>query len=325
MQRRAPDSLTPREQQVLALLKRGYSNRDIAAELQISLSGAKYHVSQIISKLGVTAREEAAAWRPERRGLPGWMALPLGLARRLPVVAGALGLAALFAMVGVLAVMLTHGSPASGPDQAAELVTETAEEPQAPLQPPWEFQGPTTALPALNGYVTSAGEITAIDGDVLTLDSINPPVGKITLSADTEVFGAVGHSIVIDVDHTRLRVGDGVVIRYDSLQPNDPRTWHVLQVVRNYFKYKTGTVVAVGKNYLDVRDLVPPQPQPATLDEVTRVYLDPNARMDTATVDGASFPPAPLTAVDAQPGMQATFEGVIADDGAPVAIWAQLY
>jgi DNA-binding NarL/FixJ family response regulator len=41
MRDRHPDALTPREQQVLALLKQGYSNRDIANELRISLSGAK--------------------------------------------------------------------------------------------------------------------------------------------------------------------------------------------------------------------------------------------------------------------------------------------
>jgi DNA-binding CsgD family transcriptional regulator len=73
--RRDPDALTPREQQVFALLKRGYSNRDIAEELGISLAGAKYHVSEIISKLGVSSREEAAAWRPRRR----WAFAPMAL------------------------------------------------------------------------------------------------------------------------------------------------------------------------------------------------------------------------------------------------------
>jgi DNA-binding CsgD family transcriptional regulator len=76
MQRRDPDTLTPREQQVLDLLKRGYSNRDIASELQISLAGAKYHVSEIISKLGVSSREEAAEIRVRSRQ---WVLAPLWL------------------------------------------------------------------------------------------------------------------------------------------------------------------------------------------------------------------------------------------------------
>lgn len=65
----APGLLTSRELEVLGLLREGLSNREIAERLGISLQGAKYHVSEIISKLGVSSREEAAAWRgsSERR------------------------------------------------------------------------------------------------------------------------------------------------------------------------------------------------------------------------------------------------------------------
>lgn len=76
MARADPDALTPREQQVLDLLKHGYSNRDIADELQISVAGAKYHVSEIISKLGVSSREEAAEVRAKSRQ---WALIPLSL------------------------------------------------------------------------------------------------------------------------------------------------------------------------------------------------------------------------------------------------------
>jgi len=55
---------------VLALLREGLSNEEIAARLGISLAGAKYHVSEILGKLGVASREEAARWTPERR--PWW-------------------------------------------------------------------------------------------------------------------------------------------------------------------------------------------------------------------------------------------------------------
>jgi Tol biopolymer transport system component/DNA-binding CsgD family transcriptional regulator len=59
-----PDILTPREWEVLALLRENLTNREIAERLGVTLHAARYHVSQIISKLGVTTREEAAAWRP---------------------------------------------------------------------------------------------------------------------------------------------------------------------------------------------------------------------------------------------------------------------
>ncbi|HLF70850.1 MAG TPA: LuxR C-terminal-related transcriptional regulator [Dehalococcoidia bacterium] len=64
---KTPDILTDREWQVLDLIRRGLSNREIAEALGISLAGAKFHVSEIISKLAVESREEAAAWRPAGR------------------------------------------------------------------------------------------------------------------------------------------------------------------------------------------------------------------------------------------------------------------
>jgi DNA-binding CsgD family transcriptional regulator/catechol 2,3-dioxygenase-like lactoylglutathione lyase family enzyme len=56
--------LTPRAWEVLFLLRHGLSNRKIAERLGISVAGAKFHVSEILSRLGVRSREEAAAWRP---------------------------------------------------------------------------------------------------------------------------------------------------------------------------------------------------------------------------------------------------------------------
>ncbi len=53
--------LTPREQEVLRLVAQGRSNRDIAAELFISAKTVSVHVSNILSKLGVSTRGEAAA------------------------------------------------------------------------------------------------------------------------------------------------------------------------------------------------------------------------------------------------------------------------
>jgi DNA-binding CsgD family transcriptional regulator len=52
--------LTPREFDVLALLAGGRSNGQIGKELFISTKTASTHVSNIIRKLGVTNRVEAA-------------------------------------------------------------------------------------------------------------------------------------------------------------------------------------------------------------------------------------------------------------------------
>src|SRR3970282_2019507 len=68
-----PDILTPRESEVLDLLREGLTNEQVAERLGISTDGAKYHVSQILSKLGGASREEAAAGRPEA-ARPWWAA-----------------------------------------------------------------------------------------------------------------------------------------------------------------------------------------------------------------------------------------------------------
>jgi DNA-binding CsgD family transcriptional regulator len=53
--------LTVREREVLALVALGRTNRQIANELFISQNTAGVHVSNIIGKLGVSGRGEAAA------------------------------------------------------------------------------------------------------------------------------------------------------------------------------------------------------------------------------------------------------------------------
>jgi ATP/maltotriose-dependent transcriptional regulator MalT len=60
-QARRQYGLTARELEVLRLVAIGRSNRDIAAELFISAKTASVHVSNIMSKLGVASRVEAAA------------------------------------------------------------------------------------------------------------------------------------------------------------------------------------------------------------------------------------------------------------------------
>jgi DNA-binding NarL/FixJ family response regulator len=55
-----PGLLTPRERQILALLGEGRSNREIADILVISERTARTHVSNVLSKLNLTSRTQAA-------------------------------------------------------------------------------------------------------------------------------------------------------------------------------------------------------------------------------------------------------------------------
>ncbi|MFW0795763.1 LuxR C-terminal-related transcriptional regulator [Gordonia sp. CPCC 205515] len=55
--------LTPQEESVTALVARGLSNREVAAELFISPKTVQYHLTRIYAKLGVRSRSELAALR----------------------------------------------------------------------------------------------------------------------------------------------------------------------------------------------------------------------------------------------------------------------
>ena len=53
------ESLTTREQEVLALVADGLSNREVAQQLAISEHTVKFHLASIFGKLGVSTRTEA--------------------------------------------------------------------------------------------------------------------------------------------------------------------------------------------------------------------------------------------------------------------------
>jgi hypothetical protein len=130
---------------VLALLREGCSNREIAERLGISHAGAAYHVKEILSKLHVKSRHEAAAWPLEAVRVRRRVPFPAGLAAaagRLAASASArtLGIGALAAAVvalGLLAVGVIEMDRRVGePDTAVQATATPEGEPvDSPFQP----------------------------------------------------------------------------------------------------------------------------------------------------------------------------------------------
>lgn len=60
-----PDKLTPREREIIVMLARGVSNKEIARTLDLAESTVKIHVQGILRKLNMTSRVQAAVYAVE--------------------------------------------------------------------------------------------------------------------------------------------------------------------------------------------------------------------------------------------------------------------
>jgi DNA-binding NarL/FixJ family response regulator len=61
------DRLTPREREVMRLIARGYTYREVASELVLSIKTVETHVSAVLRKLQLSDRRELAKWASARR------------------------------------------------------------------------------------------------------------------------------------------------------------------------------------------------------------------------------------------------------------------
>jgi len=73
------NSLSPREQQILALLTAGWSNRRIAQECFLSVNTVRTHVQNVLVKLGVHSKLEAAAFAVRHGVVPPGGAVNTGV------------------------------------------------------------------------------------------------------------------------------------------------------------------------------------------------------------------------------------------------------
>jgi DNA-binding CsgD family transcriptional regulator len=157
---RHPDILTPREFEVLGLLQQGLTNPQIAERLGISLDGVKYHVREILGKLDLSNREEAALWQRETHR-PWWASAALApvamLWKKAGVVAqspGALATGAAGVLVGgavaglafMAFLLATGGGDGDGEADAASVAAATP-----------NSGGVRTTLPLADGESPASG------------------------------------------------------------------------------------------------------------------------------------------------------------------------
>ena len=61
------NQLSPREREVLRLIARGYTYKEVARDLSISTKTVESHVSSVLRKLQLSSRHELTRWATERR------------------------------------------------------------------------------------------------------------------------------------------------------------------------------------------------------------------------------------------------------------------
>ena len=131
--------LTQRQKQVLDLIVAGRTNGEIATELGMTLDGAKWNVSEILTKLGLADRDEAAdywRWRNRRSRRLASMARGLIGLPALGWATGAAGVAALaIAGFGVFASAAGLGDDISSPSAIVDEPDDRDDADEATLQP----------------------------------------------------------------------------------------------------------------------------------------------------------------------------------------------
>jgi hypothetical protein len=157
----------------MALLCEGLTNPQIAERLAISRAGARYHVSEILAKLGVATREEAiVTWQTSGhvRKRARWPTV----VRALPPVARVAGLAiASIGLAAALALTITKSGAERNETATAPSMPSTAETPQ--------LVTPDVDLTMFRDFIREAGDAARdVTPNVLLLQvdvNILPPPG----------------------------------------------------------------------------------------------------------------------------------------------------
>jgi signal peptidase I len=230
------ESLSERQREVLRLMAEGRSNANIAETFGISLDGAKWHVREVLTKLGVGSREEAAeVWRAHN-GLPArWSrtfraltAASLGAWAR-----GAIAAAAASA-VGVGAVYVVTHSPGADVAEArsvtARIVLDGTGNPATPSSERQADGGPAEIHHVLNAGTSMAPTLAPdrlLSFVLYGLDA-EPKRGEVIVARDPRRESAILVKRVVGLPGETVEIRDGHVLTND-VELNEPYLaieWH---------------------------------------------------------------------------------------------------
>lgn len=112
----AGPTLTPRQCKVLGLLAGGRTNGEIAHALGITLDGAKWHVTELMNRFGVSSREELVEmWESRQKGPARWLRGLLGLSAGGSAAKAAVAVATVVLAGGGIALLSTGQSDVHAP------------------------------------------------------------------------------------------------------------------------------------------------------------------------------------------------------------------
>lgn len=207
-----------REREVLDLIARGRTNGEIAGQLEISFATAKWHVSELITKLGVSSREEVAEyWQRERslrRSIGRLMHAVVGLSA-LKVAAGGATVAGL-AVVGGAAWAAFAGGNAS-PD--APVTAAAASRTPATFARTYTVVAGDTLAGIANRYGTTSSSILALNPGV-TRDTLQ--VGQVLNFPPASAPGSLKASPTNDGEEITVQVYRG------SMRGGSPDCYDIL-------------------------------------------------------------------------------------------------
>lgn len=178
------DALTPREEQVLALMSRHLTNGDIARELGVSFETVKSHVSHILAKLGVDSRDDAVlAWShaPKPRSRVVGLAMAVLHLRLMHQIALALVSVAAVGGIGI-GIAFAAGALPLGGGRSSMLADRYAADIQAYRTAHLSYVSWATGFDTIAS--AAAGSDTIVIGRPATSTQVSKPVGEVGVGGE---------------------------------------------------------------------------------------------------------------------------------------------